>query len=123
MLKRLAAIFSRPKGADRRRSTRLKARFRLVVVRGAEEFHGTGLDLSLNGCLIAMAHPPDAPQFKAILEIGDRRITVSLNAVRTGTTVVDGAKLTTLGCSFSGVARDDYAQLVEFHKRISTARA
>jgi len=122
VFKRLATFFSRPKGADRRSSPRLKARFRLVIVRGADEVPGTGLDLSLNGCLIAMADPPNAPQFKAILDIGERRIPVSLNAVRTGTTMMDGAKLTTLGCSFSGVARDDYAELVEFHKRISMAR-
>ena len=122
MFKRLAAFFSRPQGAERRSSPRLRARFTLVVVRGAEEFPGTGLDLSLNGCLIAMADPPSALQFKAILDIGERRIPVSLNAVRTGTTMMDGAKLTTLGCSFSGVARDDYAELVAFHKRIAMAR-
>jgi hypothetical protein len=122
VLRRLAALFSRPKPQDRRSSPRLKARFRLVVVRGPDELPGTGLDLSLNGCLIAMAHPPNALQFKAILEIGERRIPVSLNAVRTGTTTVDGAKLVTLGCSFSGVSQDDYAELVAFHKRIATAR-
>lgn len=122
MLKRLAALFFRPRADDRRSSPRLKARFRLIVVRGTDELPGTGLDLSLNGCLIAMADPPSAPQFRAILHIEERRIPVSLNAVRTGTTIVDGAKLTTLGCSFSGVARDDYAELVAFHKRISMVR-
>jgi len=121
VLKRLTNLFA-PRSQERRSSPRLHARFTLIVVRGSDELPGTGLDLSLNGCLIAMERPPSAPQFKAILNIGERRIPVSLNAVRTGTTVIDGTKLTTLGCSFSGVTRDDYAELVTFHKSISGGR-
>jgi hypothetical protein len=122
MFGKLAALFSRGRPEDRRSSPRLRVRFTLVIQNGSEQRPGVGLDMSLNGCLIATKVAPQAPSFRAIFDIGERHITVNLNAVRSGTAVVDGDKLTTLGCSFSGVARDDYDVLVSFHKSISGGR-
>ncbi len=122
MFGKLAALFSRGRPEDRRSSPRLRVRFTLVIQNGSEQRPGVGLDMSLNGCLIATKVPPQAPSFKAIFDINERHITVNLNAVRSGTAVVDGDTLTTLGCSFSGVARDDYELLVTFHKSISGGR-
>lgn len=122
MFGKLAGLFSKGRPEDRRSSPRLRVRFTLVVQNGAEQRPGLGLDMSLNGCLIAMKQPPTAPSFKAVFDIAERRITVNLNAVRSGKIELEGAMLTTLGCSFSGVARDDYDVLVTFHKSISAGR-
>ena len=113
MLSGLAKMFS-GRRKERRHSLRQNVRFTLVVVNGAEEIPGIGIDMSLNGCLIATQRPPSGSSLDAILDIGNRKVPVHLNAVHTGTTMRDGRPWTMLGCSFSGVAVDDYDTLVRF---------
>jgi hypothetical protein len=102
------------KTPDRRRAPRHRVRFTLVVVNGAERVAGIGMEMSLTGCLIGTKRAPAGSSLSAILDIGERKIPVQLNSVRSGTIDHDGEPWTLLGCRFSGVAAEDHEALVRF---------
>jgi hypothetical protein len=115
MFNELSKMFSGQR-KERRHSERKKVRFTYVWLNGAEQVAGVGMEMSLNGCLIATKQAPPTPAFDVILDLERRKIRVRLNAARSGTIMRDGTSWTVQGCSFSGVAADDYDALVRFLK-------
>jgi hypothetical protein len=55
----LAKLFA-GRRKERRHSPRQQVRFTLSVLKGGERIPGIGLEISLNGCLIATQEPPAA---------------------------------------------------------------
>jgi hypothetical protein len=113
----LTKLFSGQK-KERRHSPRKKVRFNIAWVRGKELIPGIGMEISLNGCLLATKTPPDTPDFDVIMEIERRKIRLRLKTARKGTILRESQQWTLLGCSFSGIAADDYDALVRFCKDI-----
>jgi hypothetical protein len=112
----LTKLFSGQK-KERRHSPRKKVRFAVSWVKnGKELIPAMGMEISLNGCLIATKSPPDTPDFDVIMDIERRKIRLRLKTARKGTILREGMQWTILGCSFSGVAADDYDALVRFCK-------
>ncbi len=108
MFNELTKLFS-TKQKERRHSPRKKVRFNLQWVKGPAEYvPGKVTEMSLNGLLFATKIPPADKQFDVILDIGTRKIRLRLNAVRSGTIPSGGEMWSVFGCSFSGVAADDY---------------
>jgi hypothetical protein len=105
---------------ERRRFPRKKMRFELVWIRGTEQFPAIGTELSEGGCLIATREPPPT-DFDAILDLGRRKIKLRLHTVRGGPFTREGARWMGLGCTFSGIAADDYDALVRVLKDIPEA--
>jgi hypothetical protein len=116
MFNALSKVFSgKPK--ERRRWPRKKMVFEFVWLRGEERIPGLGTELSEGGCLIATREAPPA-DFDAIFDLGRRSIALRLHTVRSGPFTKEGARWTGLGCSFSGIAADDYDALVRILKNI-----
>lgn len=118
MFNELAKMFPGQR-KERRHSPRKKVRFSLVWLNGAEQVAGIGMEMSLNGCLIATQQPPPGSTFDVVIDVERRKIRVRLNSARSGTIMRDGTEWTVLGCTFNGVAADDYDALVRFLKGIS----
>ena len=102
---------------ERRQFPRTKMRFEFVWLRGEQQVPGLGTELSVAGCLIATQEAPPA-DFDAIFDFGRRKIRLRLHTVRDGPFTREGARWTGLGCTFSGVAADDYDALVRILKNI-----
>ena len=116
MFNELTKLFS-GKQKERRHSPRKKARFNISWVKnGNELIPGVGMEISLNGCLLATKTPPGVPDFDIIMEIGGRKIRTRLHTARSGTILRENMQWTLLGCTFSGIAADDYDALVRFCK-------
>jgi len=112
----LTKLFS-GKQKERRHSPRKKARFNISWVKnGTELVPGIGTEISLNGLLMATKSPPGVPDFDIIMELGSRKIRTRLHTARSGTIQREGTQWTVLGCTFSGIAADDYDALVRFCK-------
>jgi hypothetical protein len=118
MFNELAKMFSGQR-KERRHSPRKKARFSFVWLNGTEQVSGIGMEMSLNGCLIALKQAPSRPAFDVVLDLEKRKIRVRLNTARSGTIMRDGQQWSVLGCTFSGVAADDYDALVRYLKGIA----
>jgi hypothetical protein len=116
MFNSLTKMFSGEK-KDRRRFPRKKMRFEFVWLKGNEQFPGLGTELSEGGCLIATREAPPT-DFDAILDLGSRKIKLRLHTVRGGPFTREGARWMGLGCTFSGIAADDYDALVRVLKGI-----
>jgi hypothetical protein len=111
----LTKLFS-GKQKERRHSPRKKVRFGVSWVKnGKELIPGMGMEISLNGCLMATKTPPETPDFDVIMDIG-RKVRCRLKTARKGTILRESQQWTLLGCSFSGIAADDYDALVRFCK-------
>jgi len=111
----LAKMFSGQR-KERRHSPRKKGRFNLVWLSGLDQIPAVGMEMSLNGCLIATKQAPKDKAFNVILDIERRKIELRLNVARSGTILRDGTQWSVLGCTFSGVAADDYDALVRYLK-------
>ncbi len=112
MFNELTKLFN-TKQKERRHSPRKKVRFTAQWVKGpAEYIPGIVTEMSLNGLLLVTKTPPTAKQFDVIVDIGTRKIRLRLNAVRSGTIPSGGEMWSVFGCSFSGVAADDYDAMV-----------
>jgi hypothetical protein len=111
----LAKMFSGQR-KERRHSPRKKGRFNLVWLNGVEQIPAIGMEMSLNGCLIATKQAPPDKSFNVILDIERRRIELRLNTARSGTILRENVQWYVLGCTFSGVAADDYDSLVRYLK-------
>jgi hypothetical protein len=109
------AFSGKPK--ERRRWPRKKMVYELVWLRGEEKIPGLGTEISEGGCLIATREAPPA-DFDAICDLGRRSIAVRLHTVRGGPFNREGARWMGLGCTFSGIAADDYDALVRILKNI-----
>lgn len=118
MFNELAKMFSGQR-KERRAFPRKKMRFNLVWIKGTEEVPAIGMELSLNGCLIATKEAPPGSSFDVIMDLERKRIRMRLNTVRSGTLSREGTQWTVLGCTFSGVAADDYDSLVRLFKGIA----
>jgi hypothetical protein len=102
---------------ERRHSPRKKVRFNISWIKGPNEYMpGVGMEISLNGLLWATKTPPGAPDFDIIMDIGGRKIRTRLKSARSGTILRENQQWTLLGCTFSGIAADDYDALVRFSK-------
>jgi hypothetical protein len=102
---------------ERRHSPRKKARFNVAWVKdGKELIPGMGMEISLNGCLFATKQPPTTQDFDVIMELEHRKIRTRLKTARKGTILRESQQWTLLGCTFSGIAADDYDALVRFCK-------
>ena len=115
MFNELAKMFSGQR-KERRHSPRKKGRFNLVWVSGVEQVPAVGMEMSLNGCLIATKTAPKDKAFNVVMDIERRKIELRLNTARSGTILRDGTQWSVLGCTFSGVAADDYDALVRYLK-------
>lgn len=116
MFNELTKLFS-GKQKERRHSPRKKARFNISWVKNGNELvPGIGMEVSLNGLLFATKSPPGVPDFDIIMEIGSRKIRTRLHTARSGTILRENMQWTLLGCTFSGIAADDYDALVRFCK-------
>jgi hypothetical protein len=112
----LTKLFS-GKQKERRHSPRKKARFNISWIKnGTELISGIGMEVSLNGLLFATLTPPGVPDFDIIMEIASRKIRLRLHTARSGTILRDSVQWTLLGCTFTGIAADDYDALVRFCK-------
>jgi hypothetical protein len=112
----LTKLFS-GKQKERRHSPRKKARFNISWVKnGNELMPGIGMEISLNGLLFATKAAPGVPDFDIIMEIGSRKIRTRLHTARSGSVLRENMQWTMLGCTFSGIAADDYDALVRFCK-------
>jgi hypothetical protein len=112
----LTKLFS-GKQKERRHSPRKKARFNISWVKNGNELvPGLGMEIQLNGLLFATKSPPGVPDFDIIMELGSRKIRTRLHTARSGTILRDNMQWTILGCTFSGIAADDYDALVRFCK-------
>jgi hypothetical protein len=119
MFNSLSKMFSgKPK--ERRQFPRKKMRFEFVWLRGEEAVPGLGTELSEAGCLIATREAPPA-DFDAIFDLGRRNIRLRLHSVRVGPFTREGERWMGLGCTFSGIAADDYDALVRILKNIPEA--
>ncbi len=116
MFNELTKLFSGQR-KERRHSPRKKVRFNLSWIKGPNELMpGIGMEISLNGCLWATKTPPGVPDFDCIMDIERRKIRLRLKTARSGTILRENQQWTLLGCSFSGIAADDYDALVRFCK-------
>ncbi len=116
MFNELTKLFSGQK-KERRHSPRKKVRFNIAWIKGPNELMpGVGMEISLNGCLWATKTPPGTPDYDCIMDIERRKIRLRLKTVRSGTILRENQQWTLLGCSFSGIAADDYDALVRFCK-------
>ena len=118
MFNELAKMFSGQR-KERRQYERKKARFNFVMLNGTEQIPGIGMEMSLNGCLIALKQSPARPAFDVLMDLEKRKIRMRLNTARSGTIMREGQQWSVLGCTFSGVAADDYDALVRFLKGIA----
>jgi len=108
------------KPKERRQFPRKKVRFNLQWIKGpAEYIPGKVTEMSQNGLLFATKIAPTEKQFDVILDIGTRKIRLRLNVARSGIVPVAGEMWSVFGCSFTGVAADDYDALV----RVLTGKA
>jgi hypothetical protein len=97
------------KPKERRHSPRKKVRFNLQWVKGPAEYvPGKVTEMSLSGLLFATKIPPTEKQFDVILDIGTRKVRLRLSAVRSGQIPSGGEMWHVFGCSYTGVAADDY---------------
>jgi hypothetical protein len=97
------------KSKERRHSPRKKVRFNLQWIKGpAEYIPGRVTEMSLNGLMFATKVAPTDKQFDVIVDIGTRKVRLRLNAVRSGQIPSGGETWSVFGCSYSGVAADDY---------------
>jgi hypothetical protein len=110
----LTKLFSGQK-KERRHSPRKKVRFNIAWIKGKEMIPGIGMEISLNGCLVAFKSPPESSDFDIVMDIG-RKVRCRLKTARKGTLLRESQQWTLLGCSFSGIAADDYDALVRFCK-------
>jgi len=102
---------------ERRHSPRKKARFNISWIKnGNELMPGVGMEISLNGLLFATKTPPGVPDFDIIMDIGGHKIRTRLHTARSGSVLRENMQWTMLGCTFSGIAADDYDTLVRFCK-------
>jgi hypothetical protein len=112
----LTKLFS-GKQKERRHSPRKKVRFNISWIKnGNELMPGIGMEISLNGLLFATKSAPGVPDFDIIMEIGSRKIRTRLHTARSGSILRENMQWTMLGCTFSGIAADDYDALVRFCK-------
>jgi hypothetical protein len=112
----LTKLFS-GKQKERRHSPRKKARFNISWIKNGNELvPGLGMEIQLNGLLFATNTAPGVPDFDIIMELGSRKIRTRLHTARSGTIMRDNMQWTILGCTFSGIAADDYDALVRFCK-------
>ncbi len=119
MFNSLSKMFSgKPK--ERRQFPRKKMRFEFVWLRGEEAVPGLGTELSEAGCLIATLEAPPT-DFDAIFDLGRRKVRLRLHTVRGGAFTREGERWMGLGCTFSGIAADDYDALVRILKNIPEA--
>jgi hypothetical protein len=94
---------------ERRRAPRKKVRFNLQWIKGpAEYIPGRVTEMSLTGLMFATKVAPADKQFDVILDIGTRKVRLRLNVVRSGQISSGGEMWSVYGCSYSGVAADDY---------------
>ena len=116
MFNELSKMFG-GKQKERRHSPRKKGRFNVSWVKNGNELvAGLGMEISLNGMLFATQNPPDSPDFDIIMELGSRKIRTRLHTARKGSIVRDNMQWSVLGCTFSGIAADDYDALVRYCK-------
>ncbi len=116
MFNELTKLFS-TKQKERRHSPRKKVRFNLQWIKGPAEYvPGIVTEMSLNGMLFATKSAPPDKQFDVVLDIGTRKVRLRLNVARSGTVPRGGEMWSVLGCSFSGVAADDYDAIVRVLK-------
>lgn len=116
MFNELTKLFS-GKQKERRHSPRKKARFNISWIKNGNELvPGLGMEIQLNGLLFATNTAPGVPDFDIIMELGSRKIRTRLHTARSGTIMRDNMQWTILGCTFSGIAADDYDALVRFCK-------
>jgi len=102
---------------ERRQFPRKKVRFSISWIKGPNELMpGIGMEISLNGCLWATRTPPGTPDYDCIMDIERRKIRLRLKTARSGTILRENQQWTLLGCTFSGIAADDYDALVRFCK-------
>ncbi|MGA2394907.1 MAG: hypothetical protein ABSH03_16320 [Candidatus Lustribacter sp.] len=102
---------------ERRHSPRKKARFNISWVKnGNELIPGVGMEMSLNGLLMATKTPPGVPDFDIIMEIGGRKIRTRLHTARSGSIIRENQQWTVIGATYSGIAADDYDAIVRFCK-------
>ncbi len=121
MFNELSKLFS-PKQKERRHSPRKKVKFTLQWIKGpAEYIPGIVTEMSLNGLLFATKVPPTEKSFDVILDIGTRKIRLRLNVARSGSIPRGGELWSVFGCSFSGVAADDYDAMVRVLKDMGEA--
>jgi hypothetical protein len=112
----LTKLFS-GKQKERRHSPRKKARFNISWIKNGNELvPGLGMEIQLNGLLFATKTAPGVPDFDIIMELGSRKIRTRLHTARSGTILRESMQWTILGCTFSGIAADDYDALVRFCK-------
>ncbi len=108
MFNELTKLFN-AKSKERRHSPRKKVRFNLQWIKGpAEYIPGRVTEMSLNGLMFATKVAPTDKQFDVIVDIGTRKVRLRLNAVRSGQIPSGGETWSVFGCSYSGVAADDY---------------
>lgn len=120
MFNELTKLFS-GKQKERRHSPRKKARFNISWIKnGNELMPGIGMEISLNGLLFATKSAPGVPDFDIIMELGSRKIRTRLHTARSGSVLRENQQWTVLGCTFSGIAADDYDALVRFSKDMPT---
>ena len=117
MFNELSKMFGGKQQKERRHSPRKKGRFNVSWVKnGTELVAGLGMEISLNGMLFATQNAPDAPDFDIVMELGSRKIRTRLHTARKGAITRDGLQWAVLGCTFSGIAADDYDALVRYCK-------
>jgi len=117
MLNSLSKLFGGGR-KERRQFPRMKVRYELVWIKGEkQQLPGLGTEISLGGCLIATQETPPT-DFDAIFDLGRRKIRLRLHTVREGPFTREGARWFGLGCTFSGIAADDYDALVRILKNI-----
>ena len=116
MFNELTKLFS-PKQKERRHSPRKKVRFNLQWLKAPGELvPGMVTEMSLNGLLFAIKGTVPDKQCDVIVDIGTRKVRLRLNVARSGTVPRGGEMLSVYGCSFSGVAADDYDAIVRVLK-------
>ena len=116
MFNELTKLFSGQK-KERRQFPRKKVRFNISWIKGVNEYQpGIGMEISLSGCLWATKFPPGVPDYDCLLDIERRKIRLRLKTARSGTILRENQQWTLLGCTFSGIAADDYDALVRFCK-------
>ncbi len=104
-------LSSKPK--ERRHYPRKKVRFNMQWIKGPADYvPGIVTEMSQNGLLAATKVAPANKQFDCVVDIGTRKIRLRLNVVRSGQIPRGGETWSVLGCSFTGVAADDYDALV-----------
>jgi hypothetical protein len=94
---------------ERRHSPRKRTRMNLMWVRGPADFvPGIVTEISASGLLFVIKTPPAEKAFDCVVDIGTRKIRLRLTTVRKGIAHRDGENWTFLGCSYAGIAADDY---------------